>query len=366
MVQARSVGGVGPYLTLYARGGHSRAAVDATVANLSIHELPSARACTYVLPASDFALALTVAKAADGNAEMKVAMKLGVTEHEIEALCAAVLKALKSGPAEPDQIREAVGAKARSLGPEGQKKGISSTLPLALGRLQLSGEIRRIPTNGRLDQQRYRYALWSPNPLQGFGLTPAEAYVELARRYFRWIGPATLAEFQWFSGLGVKAAKDAIAPLGLIPIEEGSDRFIAPEDLDALHAFRTPKAPCYRLLSGLDSLVLLRRDFLSLTGEKDRQRSQLVSGKAGAGSGLADLPSPAIFDRGRLVGLWEYEQASESIAWLSFIQRNRDLDAAVKKTESYVQTQLGDARTFSLDSPKSRQPRIDALRGVAR
>ena len=36
----------------------------------------------------------------------------------------------------------------------------------------------------------------------------AESFTELARRYFRWIGPATLAEFQWFAGLGVKAAKD--------------------------------------------------------------------------------------------------------------------------------------------------------------
>ena len=57
---ARSVGGVGPYLTLFARAGTSREAADAAVAALEIHELPSARGCTYVVPASDFALALTV------------------------------------------------------------------------------------------------------------------------------------------------------------------------------------------------------------------------------------------------------------------------------------------------------------------
>src|SRR5262249_8036207 len=55
---ARSVGGVGPYLTLFARAGTSRAAADAAVAKLAIHELPSARGCAYVVPASDFALAL--------------------------------------------------------------------------------------------------------------------------------------------------------------------------------------------------------------------------------------------------------------------------------------------------------------------
>src|SRR5262245_22907615 len=55
---ARSVGGVGPYLTLFARARTSRAAADAAAGQLEIHELPAARGCTYVVPASDFALAL--------------------------------------------------------------------------------------------------------------------------------------------------------------------------------------------------------------------------------------------------------------------------------------------------------------------
>jgi hypothetical protein len=75
-----------------------------------------------------------------------------------------------------------------------------------------------------------------------------------------------------------------------------------------------------------------------------------------------DLPSNAILDRGRLVGLWEYDPESESIAWTSFIRSNADLEKAVHCTEDYVRTQLGDARSFSLDSPKSRVPRIQALR----
>src|SRR6266446_10357277 len=72
---ARSVGGVGPYFTLFARAETSREAADAAVAQLQIHELPSARGCTYVLPASDFALGLKVGEAF-GGAEMKTAYKL--------------------------------------------------------------------------------------------------------------------------------------------------------------------------------------------------------------------------------------------------------------------------------------------------
>src|SRR5690348_13198104 len=77
---ARSVGGVGPYLTLHARCGASRGAIDAAVADLRIHELPAARGCTYVVPAADFPLALS---AGVSDAEMKVALKLGVTEKEM-------------------------------------------------------------------------------------------------------------------------------------------------------------------------------------------------------------------------------------------------------------------------------------------
>jgi hypothetical protein len=192
-----------------------------------------------------------------------------------------------------------------------------------------------------------------------------EAHVALARLYFQWIGPASLAEFQWFSGLGVKAAKDALAPLGLVPLEDGSDRLLFPQDLDALHSFKVPKDPVYRLTSGLDSLVLLRRDHRSLAEAPDLDSLPALTKGGEAGGALADLPCHAIFDRGRLIGLWEYDQPSESIVWLSFIQRNSDLDASVKIMEQYVRTQLGDARSFSLDSPKSRQPRIEALRRAA-
>jgi hypothetical protein len=94
----------------------------------------------------------------------------------------------------------------------------------------------------------------------------------------------------------------------------------------------------------------------------DLNRKWFVEKEYKTGSGLMDLPSHGIFDRGRLVGLWEYDTATESIAWMSFIAKNKDLEKAVKSTETYVREQLGDARSFSLDSPKSRAPRVEALR----
>jgi hypothetical protein len=78
-----------------------------------------------------------------------------------------------------------------------------------------------------------------------------------------------------------------------------------------------------------------------------------------------DFESLAIVDRGRLVGIWEYDQPTESIAWMSFVKKDKALQEAVTRTEEFVRSQLGDARSFSLDSPKSRAPRIAALRKAA-
>jgi hypothetical protein len=360
---ARSVGGCAPYLTFFSRGGLSREQVDASVANLEIHELPSARGCTYVLPAADFALGLTLGQGFHGD--MKTAEKLGVTAKEIDKLCDAVIAALEKGPLDPDGLREATGKAVRNLGPEGQKKGLTTTLPVALERLQNSGDIRRISTNGRLDQQRYKYTLWRPNPLRAFKLSAEEAYVQLARRYFAWIGPATLAEFQWFSALGVKAAKAAVEPLKLEALPKDGDRMMLPGDLAKLEAFKPPQDPHYSLVGPIDSMLLLRRNLKGLLDPKDLTREVFLDKDTRQLGALSDLPSHAILDRGRIVGLWEYDTSSESIAWRAFVKKDKALEAAVARTEQYVHRQLGDARSFSLDSPKSRAPRVAALRQAA-
>jgi hypothetical protein len=331
---------------------------------LEIHELPAARGCTYVVPASDFGLALKVGQ--DFNDDMKTARKIGVTDTEIDKLCDAVLNALAGGPLEPEELRENTGGFARNLGEEGKKKGVTTTLPIALGNLQAAGEIRRVSTNGRLDQQRYRYALWRPNPLASFHLSAEEAYAELARRYFSWIGPASPAEFQWFSGLGVKAAKAALDHLDLKPVEPGDERLMFARDLADLQSFEAGNRPRYVLVSSLDGMTLLRRDLKGLLASEDLKRRIFTGKGLKEAGGLADLPSHAILDRGRIIGLWEYEVETESIAWMSFVQTNKELEDAVNETENFIREDLGDARSFSLDSPKSRTPRIEAIRSARR
>ncbi len=316
-----------------------------------------------MVPQSDYALALKVSQGFGDSGDMNTARKfLGVTDTEIDNLCEKVLEAVSTGPLDPSALKVVLGDAVRSFGAEGKKRGQTTSLPIALGRLQSSGEIRREPVNGRLDQQRYSYVRWPENPLRGFKLSTEEAFVELAQRYFSWIGPATPANFQWFSGLGVKAAKAALEPLNLVPIEDGSDWLIHQDDVNAFRAFERPKEPEYSLLSSIDAILLHRRDLKSLLDPSDLDRQMAGDQKVYELGSVQDLASNAILDRGRVIGLWEYEPSSESIAWTSFVDKTDGLKKEVAKMEEFICSQLGDARSFSLDSPESRQGRIDSLR----
>ena len=216
--------------------------------------------------------------------------------------------------------------------------------------------------NGRLDQQRYRYVNWTPNPLVSYEES-TDAFTELARRFFRWVGPATLGEFQWFSGLGVKATKQAVESLGLVRAEPGSDRLLLPDDSAAYRAFEPPTAPQHALVSSLDPIAANRRELQSMLDPIDRERSVLVDTTTKPLGTLVDLPSHAILDRGRLIGLWEFDVDAGAIVWATFDgKRDKTLASAVEETETWVREELGDARSFSLDSPKSRAGRIAALR----
>jgi hypothetical protein len=363
----RSLGGIGPYLAIFARSGQTRAAIERAVVAGELQELPSARGCMYMVPAAHAALALRLGQGWGEEAEISSAKKgFGVTEDELACLSQSVLAALAGEPVEPRELKEAVRDNIRDFGPEGKKRGLTTTLALVLGRLEARGEVRRIAIEGRLDAKRYRYARWLDSPLARQPLSQEEAHVELARCYFQWAGPARMAHFQWFSGLSGKAAKAATASLGLVPLADGDDRLMLPEDSDALRAFNRPKEPQIVLTSFFDNAVHLRRDVAGLV-ERAEDLGQLYGefGSQQAG-GLSDLQSHLILDRGTLIGLWEYDAATRAIVWGTFAPPPAALADALARMEAFIHEDLGDSPFLSFDWPKGRVKRMAALRRMNR
>ncbi len=359
----RSVGGANPYLALHARNSAKRQSMDEDVQSLRIHELPSARGCTYVLPNSQFALGLVCGQGFSTKPTNLNAFKfLGYSQQELDDLCAGILSALDGNMLDPRELKEPLGNLIKNFGEEGKKRGQSTSLSLGLGVLQEQGLIRRVPVNGRIDQQRYAYTLWQPSPLENSQLSSENCFEELARQFFTWIAPATVSQFQWFSGLGVRASKEAISKINLVAIEPGSD-YLIPADLVAEYKkFKTPSKPSIVLLGGMDNLFMLRRNVTDHVDPSDLKRQMRGEKAFTEVGGVSELTSHAIVDRGRLIGLWEFDCSISAIAYHSFIGKTPEVKAAVQKTEAFVRDQLGDARSFSLDSVQSRVPKIEALR----
>lgn len=353
---SRSVGGANPYLTLFARAGIRREQADADVAALRIHELPTARGCTYVLGAQDFAWGLTLGQGA-AEATVKILDKLGVERAEVESLEAQTLSLLQNanGPLDPKQLKDALGDAVRSLGEEGKKKGASTTLPTILGLLQADGRIRRVPINGRLDQQRYAYTAWG---LDAAKEPPEQVRARLMERYLGWTGGATLKQTQWFTAFTVAQSKAALAAAGAV---ESHGMWMLPADAAELETFQVPDDEQIQLLAGTDSLFLLRRNSADHFAEGDQGR-QLLNAQLAL---QADLPDHPLVDRGRIIGLWQYDPANERIAHWLFDKPSKAVSQRIREVEAYIREDLGDFRSFSLDSPASRQKRIDAINAEA-
>lgn len=358
---ARSIGGANPYLTLFARAGIRREQADAEVAALRIHELPTARGCTYVLGERDYPWALSLGQGA-AQVTAKVLDKLGVERSEVNALADKTLKVLQSagGPLDPKQLKDQLGDAVRSLGEEGKKKGASTTLPTVLGLLQADGRIRRVPINGRLDKQRYAYVAWGLPVTQE---SPEAARAKLMANYLGWTGGATLKQSQWFTAFTVAQTKAALAAVGAVEstMVDPEGLWMLPAGIDAAAAFTVPTEEQIQLLAGTDSLFLLRRNVADALDAAD-QASPLLN----AGNGLQpDLPDHPIVDRGQIIGLWQYDPGHERIAHFTFKKPTVAIKQRIAEVEAFIREDLGDFRSYSLDSPASRQKRIDALNAAA-
>ena len=356
---ARTVGGATPYLVLHSRGQRSFAETNAATAALEISELPAARGCTYVLPACDFALGLAVGRlVVDPDKLTSAERKVGLAMEDIHRLGEAVCQALEAGTRDPAALRDELGDQVKSYGELGKKVGMTTNLPCVLGRLQAKGQIIRVPLDGRLDTQRYAYSLWQNGP-GAWQADPVETAAMLAEKYAAWIGPFSVDEFRSFSGFTVGLARQA---LDQAQLEDYGDGHLGlASERDSWEAFR-PGAGQVRFVGSLDNMFHLTKNLQLHVDESDRTLDVVYDSRSANLGGLSEIASHAIVQGGRLVGLWDYDTSAREV-----VVRLWAGDAAEAKTEAEhvlrLCSDMGDARTFSLDSPKSRETRLSSLRG---
>ena len=301
----------------------------------------------------------------------RVLGRLGVDRAEITLLEEQVLHALAEagGPMDPKQLKEELGDSVRSLGEEGKKKGATTTLPTTLGILQSQGRIRRVPVNGRLDQQRYAYELWDLPPST---LDADAARTELIRRYLGWTGGATLKQSQWFTGFTVAQSKAGLAAVGAVevPTAAGEVLWMMPDDVERLAVFEEPAEEQIQLLAGTDSLALLRRNAADLLAEEGPEGERIAEKVLASLALQADLPDHPILDRGRIIGLWQYEPGKERIVSWLFHGATPAVTRRIAEVEAWIRRRPRrlprlQPRLTGRPAKADRRPRSVGRRGIA-
>ena len=94
--------------------------------------------------------------------------------------------------------------------------GIDVSDPVRLAHILLRAELDGVICSGPRIGKQFTYALLEERARATKILERDEALAELARRYFRSHGPATLQDFVWWSGLTVEDAKRGIAQVGTL------------------------------------------------------------------------------------------------------------------------------------------------------
>ncbi len=318
---ARSIGGFNPYLTLFSRAGTGRRTADEAVEAGRIGEITAVRGRSYVLPEEDYGLGVRASEAA-ARAEIRASEEQGVEHHVLDQVTAVLYEAIGDTPTDLSDLD------LTGLLPEGEAGERTRVAALAL--LQSLGAIRRVPLEGRLDQTEHGYVRWAQPPPEPSG---EDARMALAERYWTWIGVASLDHFRRFSGLSTAAAGAAVEPLGLHRQVDG-DLLI--RDVDEFGDYAPPTSPSYALVSALDGLHQLRHDLPAVLDPEHREPG-----------GLHGQP---VFDRGRVVGYWNFDADDGTIAWSTWTKPDDALYEAVERAETFIRDEVADATGPTPDS----------------
>ncbi len=309
------------YGSLYALGLRLRQATEATIeqaiAERTIVRTWPMRGTIHYVPAEDLRWMLTLLARRRIPRNRSIYSRVGLSEDDFEQARKVLVRVLGGGKQlTRAEVYEALEKARLKTTPE--QRGLHIIGYWAqMGLVCLGARRGRQPTITLLDD-------WVPD---GRSLNGDEALAELARRYFTSHGPATLADFSWWSGLnaadaraGLQAARARLVPQTV----DGRTYWSGP----AADHPRKPEADIH-LLPAWDEFSVAYKD-----------RSALVDPSLGKeiGYGLG----PSIICNGKLVGRWkrtlDRDEVSIQVELMSPLGRKEraGLTAAADRYGSFI------------------------------
>ncbi|MFZ5942169.1 MAG: winged helix DNA-binding domain-containing protein [Bacteroidota bacterium] len=162
-------------------------------------------------------------------------------------------------------------------------------------------ETESLVCSGKIVQNKVTFALLDERAGSGPGFSREEALAELALRYFRSHGPATLSDFAWWSGLRSGDARKALESVGkelLCRTEEGQAYWFA-EDPSPRRALPDR----VHLLPAYDEYLISYKD-------RSASLTRVLQPRAVSSNGVF---YPVILSGGQVCGLWKRTVKKNSI-----------------------------------------------------
>ncbi len=279
-LQGQDLSAVKRAVALRTQGALTEADVDKALARGEVVRAWSMRGTIQLVPPQDARWMAELASARVVASASTVERSLGLDDAVIAKAAKVIAKALKGG-----KVLE-----RPALYEELESKGISTKWQRGYHILFRGGLTGLICFGPRSDKQPtfVLMAEWAPAAKS----MPREAAVaELARRYFRSHGPATLQDFAWWTGLSLTECKKALVAIRGEMREEnvdGESYWLYENDIAA------PKDGCY-LLPGFDEFVL---------GYKDRSAVISPDLAPALSPHKNGIFLPTMASKGRIVGTW--------------------------------------------------------------
>ena len=159
--------------------------------------------------------------------------------------------------------------------------------------LLMRAEIEGIIGSGSTKAGKQTYALLHERVPKTKSLKRDEAAAELARRYFTSHGPATLPDFVWWSGLPVKACRQAVEDIKTSFVSEtigGQTLWFAP-------LVAKPKVARDRLflLAAYDEFIISYKNRTASLPFENHIRAVLING----------IFRPVVVQNGQVIGIWK-------------------------------------------------------------
>lgn len=190
-----------------------------------------------------------------------------------------------------------------------------------LAHLLCCAELDMLICSGPVRGKKQTYALLEKRVAKTSPLAKEEALSLLARKFFVSHGPATLEDFNWWSGLLITDARQALEMIRdeLTSVEVDGSTFWFSKDLD----YSTALHRSVHLLPSFDEYVISYKDRSMIIGAEDHERAISKNG----------IFWPVVVVDGRVAGIWKRTIKKNEILVevTSFNPLDKNIKTALKK-----------------------------------